>query len=77
MNATSDVAREGDPRPMWVRIKDVNQHLPVSPRTARRWVASGKLPSHKIAGIILVDLRDIDHLILGHDRLGNAVGGHQ
>ena len=49
--------------PAYLRAAGIAQHLGVSERTVRRWIASRELPSVKIGGARLVAKEDLERLL--------------
>ena len=47
----------------WLKIAEAAEHVGVSRMTVYRWIRQGKLPSHKVGGIVRVKLEDVDKLL--------------
>jgi excisionase family DNA binding protein len=48
----------------WVSLADAAEHVGVTTRTLRRWIAAGTLPAYRVGPrLVRVDLGDVEELM--------------
>jgi excisionase family DNA binding protein len=49
---------------MWVSLADAAEHVGVTTRTLRRWIAAGTLPAYRVGPrLVRVNLDDLEELM--------------
>ena len=64
--ANVDRRHAGGGLPKYHTINAVAEALAVSPRTVRRWIASGNLAVHRVNGIVRIAPHDLDTFLARH-----------